>query len=594
LRLPGARDKYVALVAIDPNRLTPVPSRRIPSRAVVRLLLLVIVLMTFGRTLLNDFVDWDDGTLIYNNPNITGATLHGLARQWNWRDPNNFGLYDPLVYTTWWVLAHAGRLQTPDSLGASLNPQVFHAANLIVHWLSGCVAFEILSLIGLGRWPGFLGTLLFLVHPLQTEAVAWATGLKDLLGGLLVLACVWRYLVAIRARGLKRRSNYLAATILCACALLAKPSAAALPLIVFAFERVLYQQPLKQSLIWLSPWLVMSIVAAAITVSIQPVSRFAYAPWWGRPLIMGESLAFYLGKIVWPIHLNFDYGRTPNVMLHEPGIYWNWIFPAILALVVWRMRQPVLTVAALIFLFSVLPVLGLVPFFYQYYSTVADRYVYVSMFGVGMAAAVFLTRYSSALIWFPAGGVLVILMCLSFLQAGRWKDTETLYSYGMSINQITAGHYETIAEYKEKEASLALRHRDMAVDEHKAFDAHTQDMVFRDDLRHAVDYRRREIACNPMDSTGHDQLAIDLDQLGDHQAAIDMTRHWLADQSSLPVDQRDDAGNLHALLGQFYFDANDYPQSVREFKKSLALEPDLRIEVALQAATAKMQAASQP
>ena len=219
----------------------------------MRLLLLAAVLITFGRILLNEFVDWDDGTLIYNNANITQGTLGGLARQWNWRDSHTFGLYDPLVYTTWWVLAHAAKLQTPDALGATINPLVFHGANLLVHWLGGCVVLEILACIGIRGWPGFAGAMLFVVHPLQTEAVAWATGMKDLLGGLLALACIWRFLVAIQSSGIRRRNNYIGATLLCLAAILSKPSAAVLPLIVVTLEVILYRRPLWRSLVRAAP-----------------------------------------------------------------------------------------------------------------------------------------------------------------------------------------------------------------------------------------------------------------------------------------------------------------------------------------------------
>jgi len=559
------------------------------NRPAMRLLLLAAVLITFGRILSNDFVDWDDGTLIYDNANVTQGTLDGLARQWNWRDSHAFGLYDPLVYTTWWVLAHAARLQTPDALGATINPQIFHAANLLVHWLAGCVVLEILACLGIGGWAGFAAALLFVVHPLQTEAVAWATGMKDLLGGLLGLTCIWRYLVAVQSRGVRRRSNYIAATLLCLAALLSKPSAAVLPLIVASFEVILYRRPVGRSLLRVAPWILMAAAATGITWSIQPASKLVPWPVWSRLFMAGDALAFYLCKVILPIRLSFDYGRTPLVMLGDPRLYWNWIFPVVTALMVWRLRRPMLTAAAMVFLLGVLPVLGLAPFAYQSFSTVADRYLYVSMLGVAMAGGMFLARFGNRVIWCVAGGAIAILMSLSFVQAGRWRDTDTLYAYAMSLNPITPAHYMVAAEYAEKEASMAERRGKLAIGRGDTGAARAEDDAVRDDLQKAVGYRKDEIKYDSMDIEGHDQLANDLSALGDNQDAIEVMRQWVKEQSSLAPARRDKPGNLHELLGNFYFSAGSYALAVREYEEAMALGPDAQIKQDLDAAKLKLQ-----
>jgi hypothetical protein len=486
----------------------------------MRLLLLAAIALTFGRILSSEFVDWDDGKLIYDNSNITQGTLEGLARQWNWRDPNAFNLYDPLAYTTWWLLAHAAKIHTPDALGATINPQVFHAANLIVHWLAACVVLEILARIGIGGWPAAAGALLFAVHPLQTEAVAWATGMKDLLGGLFALATIWRYLVAAQSEGAARRNNCIAASMLFLAALLSKPSAVVLPLIVVSFDVVLYRRPLRRSLPWIGLWLLMAGAATAINASIQPFgARLKPWPLWSRPFIAADALNFYLCKLLLPVHLSFDYGRTPLAMLNDPflhrTLYWSWMFPAIVALFVWRLRRPMLAVAALVFFLGVLPVLGLVPFAYQYYSTVADRYAYVSMLGAAMAAAWVLARFGNRVVWCAAGGVLAALMSLSFLQAGIWKDTDTLYTRALSLNPTNGTHYLFVAEYEEKEAELAFRRRNLAMKQADADRAHAEDDNARRFLRKAVEFRRREINYDPQDVEGHAQLSADLKFLGD-------------------------------------------------------------------------------
>lgn len=180
---------------------------------------------------------------------------------------------------------------------------------------------------------------------------------------------------------------------------MSKPSTAVLPLIVVSLDVILYRRPLWWSLARMGPWLLMAATATAMTWSIQPAAKLKPWPLWSRPLIAADALAFYLGKLVLPIHLSIDYGRTPLAMLGDPVLYWDWIFPVIVALIVWRLHKPVLTAGAMIFFLGLLPVLGLAPFAYQYFSTVADRYVYLSMLGVAMAAGLFLARFGNWAVW---------------------------------------------------------------------------------------------------------------------------------------------------------------------------------------------------
>ncbi len=348
--------------------------------------------------------------------------------------------------------------------------------------------------------------------------------MKDLLGGLFALATIWRYLVATQAEGAPRRNNYIAATLLCMAALLSKPSAVVLPLIAVSFDVFLFRRPLRRGLPWIGFWLVMAIAAIAINASIQPFGP-KQKPWpiWSRPLIAADALNFYLCKVLVPIHLSFDYGRTPLAMLHDPllhaELYWTWIFPVILALIAWRLLHPVPAVAALVFFLGLLPVLGLIRFAYQYYSTVADRYVYLPMLGVAMAAAWVLARYGNRVVWCTASGILVMLMSLSFLQAGVWKNTDTLYAHALSLNPTNGTHYLFVAEYEEKEAELALRRTTLAIQQGNAEQARAQDEEARRLLRKAVEFRRQEIKYDPADAEGPEQLSRDLKFLGEPDQA---------------------------------------------------------------------------
>ncbi len=313
-------------------RVETVPSsRQNPSKSGVQIsgrtamfwiLILAAVLAAFGRSVFNDWVDWDDTSLIAKNSLITPPTLEGFLQVWNWNNPGIYAMYNPMVYTTWWALADTAQLNEADIYDTKLNPQIYHAANLLVHWLNACLVFEILRRLKIPDWPAVIGALFFAVHPIQTESVVWATAMKDLLSGFLAMATIWRYLIAVESQGRKRKINYLVSTGLCLLALLAKPSTVVLPLIAIAFDILWYRRPLKTSLTWVSPWLVMVAGASLLARVLQPLSSIDFAaPLWARPLVAADALAFYLYKLAIPINLTFDYGRTPTAVMTDPALH---------------------------------------------------------------------------------------------------------------------------------------------------------------------------------------------------------------------------------------------------------------------------------
>ena len=383
------------------------------------------------------------------------------VRSFQYPDVRSAGLHD--------VVGHRALAQldpnSTDMLDASLNPYIFHIASLLVHWVTACVVMEILLRIGFGKWPAAMGAILFAIHPLQTEAVAWATAMKDLLSGMFVMLAIWRYLAAMEFTGKRRWIHYGIATFFFLCALLSKPSTVITPLILVVLDLVVFQRAWRGVLGRLWPWFLMALVATLLAESIQSTRPLTYTPILYRPLIAADALAFYLSKLVLPMGLTWDYGRTPVAVLHDARLhhplYWTWIFPAALAVLIWRVKRPQIRAAGLVFLAGLLPVLGLTSFVFQYYSTVADRYIYVAMLGVAMAVAWVISSYGNRMV---IGGFLVVatlLCCVSFTQAGYWKDHEVLSTREEDLGVGNALHYIVLGQYKDRLAQVALSAGDM-------------------------------------------------------------------------------------------------------------------------------------
>lgn len=417
-----------------PQRRTPdgggASAPRTGARAWVPAIIVVVaVLAVFGRTVGFGFTDWDDDTNIYRNPGVLMPSWDALAAFWTAPYAN---LYVPLVYTTFMAEAWLGRLLTGE-----FAPSLFHATNVVLHALSAAAVLRLLRpRLPLAAAVG--GALLFAVHPLQAEAVAWATGRKDVLSGCLMLWSMERFDRHLADGG---RGRYAAATALFALALLAKPAAVVAPLMAAALAR----DPLgdrRRLARLLGPWLVASLAWVVLTrgsqVAVTPDSDF-WVPVWKRAFVAADSLLFYAMKVVVPLHL------TPMVPHSNREIFdraLTWLAPLIVggaaAVLLWRGRAALRGVWW--FAVPLIPVLGFVPFIYQYHSNVADRYVYTGMLGVGLLAGQLFVRVAGGserrrrVTTAVAAAVLVALGGMAIRQSGFWSSREALWGRVLQLN----------------------------------------------------------------------------------------------------------------------------------------------------------------
>jgi protein O-mannosyl-transferase len=418
-----------------------------------KLALLVLVLLPltiFWQTRNFDFV-WDDEVNIVGNRYLNPVALEGVIRFW--QEPYE-RLYVPLTYTVWAVSAvlAGGR--------NGLNPSVFHSANLLFHVLSALVVFAILRLLIRHDWAACAGALLFAVHPLQVEPVAWITGMKDVLAGFLSLVAIWQYLLHAMAKaapptasrkkskaepmrksasGLidKARVHYAVATVAFLLSILAKPSAVVTPAIVFLFDYWLLRRSLKEVAGGLGVWLSAAALCVIGTKWVQPESDLDFiTPLWARPFIAADALAFYLYKLFIPLGLAPDYGRLPELVIEGKWSHFTWTVPCAVGILLYltRDRSFWLMVGGVIFAIGILPVSGLLPFSFQNTSTVADRYLYLAMLGPALATAWLVSQARRRLVPIASALIILLLGLASAVQARHWRDDESLFSYALKHN----------------------------------------------------------------------------------------------------------------------------------------------------------------
>ncbi|HEX4795804.1 MAG TPA: hypothetical protein VH370_18595 [Humisphaera sp.] len=434
----------------------------------IPLLLIALVLATFWPLLGGDFTSWDDYRAIVINPWLNPPAFGHLLEFWNPRHPY-MDIWIPLTYTVWSALAAVSYVPTADpESGENLNPWIFHGANLAVHIASVLLVYAILRRTVKRPWPAAAGAALFALHPIQVEAVGWVAGMKDLLAGCLGLIAIWQYQQYAAEDSASsdqnrphRLAHYSFATAAFVFAMLAKPSGIAVMLVVGACDLWIIERPLRKVVLALLPWLVLSIPIILEGRFAQPAAQLPTVPLAMRPLIAADALAFYLWKLFVPLKLAIAYDHSPTRVIASHWLYATWLVPVALAgiLLLARRRARWLIGAVAILWLGVFPVLGLVAFDFQIYSTVADHYLYLAMLGPAVAVAFATRSLKSKAAVYTCMAILLALSARSWIQTRTWRDSVSLFQNAIAVNPNSCALYNNLAEaYRSKyrpEESLA-------------------------------------------------------------------------------------------------------------------------------------------
>ncbi|HQY89140.1 MAG TPA: hypothetical protein PK402_10800, partial [Tepidisphaeraceae bacterium] len=400
------------------------------------LILIVSIWIVFARLLWADFTSWDDyGTLARNphfNPPSINTAIHYLEHA-------HMNLYVPVTYAVWTGVA----MIAYDTQTRSLDASYFHGASLVLHTIASVIVFSLIRRV-IGRvWPACFGALIFALHPVQTESLGWTSGLKDVLAWTISLSATRLAISWLDHQNSGRNTwRVVVASVLFALALLSKPSTVVTPLTFFAIAWVsrtdFNRADLKRAGMLALSWLALSAACVLWSRALQPKdTELIHPTLLQRPLIVLDTISFYITKIFWPDPLTFDYGHRPEYVLHRAPPLLQVIVPItviglLIALIVRRkIDWRIVAAGAAFALLGVTPVLGLVSFDMQQYSTVADHYLYGSMVGIGLIGAMIFARWKSALV--IGAPVLGALAIVSFAQTNVWMNSESLFRHGLEV-----------------------------------------------------------------------------------------------------------------------------------------------------------------
>lgn len=500
-----------------------------------------VVLVVFGRLCINDFAGFDDAMTIYANPRFNPPSIGNIAWYWSHWEA---GIYIPLTETIWGLLAFIARVE-PDEMHISLNPWIFHSASVLIHLLTTIGVFALLRRLIGKDLPAVAGAILFAVHPVQVETVAWASGLKDALCGLFSVLCLCFYVDFVRKSGSWR--TYAGATACFVCAFLAKPTGIVVPLMAIAMGWMALGRPLGKVLRSLWPWLILAAAGAVLTRYVQRGERVPGVAVWARPLIAGDALAFYAYKLLVPLKLAPDYGMRPQDVMVGKWAYFAWIVPVLIALALWisRKSRPMLALAGLFSLIPLLPVLGFSPFLFQGFSTTADHYLYLPMVGAALALGWLIAHHGGRRLWTACVVWLAALASLSFVQGGYWSTDRRLWEHTLTVNPRSFAAMTGLA-------FDSMRNRNLAGVEER--------------LKKAQDLAPYYVPLAQI------QVQYYL-MVGNADRAIDSSRR-LEDlkerYTNIPPAQ---AAEAHRQLGQLLMARKRYREAAAEFRRAMELDP---------------------
>ncbi len=558
------------------------------TRYLIAVILIAVTLAIFSSVGKHEFV-WDDRSAITENPYLNDATVGKALAFWQRPDAK---LYIPLTDIAWAAIAAVS--ENPAGSINRFNPGPFHWANLFFHVVAVLVVYALVRRLVANEWTAGAAALLFGLHPLQAEAVARAAGLKEVLSGLLSLVALWQYLLfaesqtsfaapasagkTFAAKGKPPKSrvaHYLFATVALVLGLLAKPAAAAVPIIAWMFDYFYFQRSWRETARWLGGWMVLALIFIGVARWVQPESQLSVVtPVWMRPLIALDALAFYFYKLIFPLQLSLDYGRTPIVAARQGWIYYTWIVPLGVGafLWAWRKQERQLVGAAAIFVAGLLPVLGLLPFDFQQISTVADRHVYLAMLGPALGFAWAMSRWQSKAVCVAGGALLAAFAVKTTLQTDLWRSNSSLFEQTLAQNPNSwlAHHYLALDAAKSGADKRALEHYQAALKLNPDFiETHYQLgnlLAAQGDIDGAKEHYRKVLRADPRTVKVYYNLGNALARSTRLTEAVEQFEKGLAlDPANASVHN-----NLaHALVRQSRF-----AEAIEHYRKALISEPN--------------------
>jgi tetratricopeptide (TPR) repeat protein len=509
--------------------------------------LALVAAVVFSGVLSNGFV-YDDGKQLLENPFVRNPHLWWrifTGSVWSFLGAaaeTNF--YRPLHIFSYWLIWRV----------AGPNPAAYHFFQWILYMATGLVVFQIGREILGNDLAAFAGSLLWLLHPLHVEAVAWIASVPEMGCGFFYLLAFRLFLRAEKA-GSWRVARHALAVLAYLPALFFKEAAFSFPLLLIAYW-FFFSDAVETRRRRAACWAMYAGAAAVYSAArVAALGHFSGARhlWKIRPKIIAAALGL-LGQhaklFFWPVHLNVFHNFDPGPSLRS---LWPWLTLLVLvAAGALRKRQPVLGFLVAWWAVTLLPCLDvrLLSF-----PLLAERFSYLPSVGICLALAYLglgLLPQQLSRVWLAPAVLLLLglVMCFWCFQDARavpnWRSNETLFGYSLHVAPdagLVRIHHGLDLQYRQHDLKAARKEFETAL-------------------------RLNQASFDPLNTVTYDSY-IGLGQIADLEGRHDEALAYFQKATrALPYHSL-----AYDILGTVYFPRGDYAKAAEYFARAVQVNP---------------------
>lgn len=519
----------------------------------------VFVALVFLPGLGGEFVNWDDTTHVVDNVAVRTFDVPQMFRQTVQK------IYIPLTTLSFAI--------ERKFFGA--DPFFYHLDNLLLHIFNLVLVYVIALRLGLATRAAFAAALIFGVHPMRVESVAWVTERKDLLYAFFYLLSIYQYLNFLKRRNLRA---FLGVFVFGILSLLAKPMALSLPLILFLLDWF-HRRHFSLKLV---------LEKVPIIVSFIPIIWMTYMLHVRNPVKDGMdalltwiwTFNFYIWKFIWPAVLVPVYHIPDPVSLSNPHYICSLVFFVFLIFSIIRFKDNRQWIFAVAFYF--LSIFFLLRFDHaKDINIVADRFMYLPSFGFCLLIGLW---SDSTLSWaesrksFLKIPVQILLWSIVFLlglksieQTRIWNNTLALWTHVIRYNPT-----EFLAYNDRAVAYINKEMYDFALADYGAilkFDPGNADAHFNRGLL-LQRLKRYRSAINDFDKVieRYPYYEKAYNNRGKAYEAIDEEEKALADYSRT-IEASPAFSEGYMNRGNFFNNHDSLQRAIQDYQKVIELDP---------------------
>lgn len=530
---------------------------------------LVVTAIVFNGSLRNAFVNWDDEVNLLENPNVLLLNWQYVKQIFTDRV---IGGYNPLPIFTFAIEHHL----------VGFEPFLYHLDNLLLHLLCVFFVYRIFVALRLSPLAALFGALLFGIHPMRVESVAWVTERKDVLFGVFYLSALFLY-IKNKAAEKPKMITSIAIAVLFILALFSKIQAVSLPLTMLVIDYYSDKKLSRKIILQKSPYFIFSLAFGVAGIyflkqedSLQQMTNYSNVD---RILVGCLSYVIYIIKFVYPYRMSPLYPYYPELSWEFYAAPAGIITVAALVFIAYRKKWYWFLAGIGIFTVNVIFLLQIIG---AGQGLFADRFTYIPYLGFMFIAAYGIDYVQKNIPSRKTAVVslaciyLFILAVMSTQQISIWKNGGTLWTHVLKYYQNTPLPWQNRARYYRDNQKYDLAMHDLTAALNLKSDRGTtyrsRAKLFFDTSKFGeaiADYDSAAIY-KPDDGQSFVNRGTAYGALGEYAKGIEYISKGLAMKVEFSVEKY---GTLNMAL--IYFKSGQYEKAIEYYDKLLELDPTM-------------------